>query len=109
MKARRKIVGVVVALLLAGCAATQAAVDVAVTVAGDVCKFLSQDDPTAPQWVTVACSIEGAAGPVVVTLPWAAWTSAQGQTSAEAKARAAAHVNAFATPSGGWGAEGPRP
>jgi hypothetical protein len=83
-------------LLLAGCGLTaQQDANIAVTITGDLCSLLSQDDPTAPQWVQIACTVEGVAGQVVVTLPWNSWTSAQGQTLAQAKARAAARVRAF--------------
>jgi hypothetical protein len=74
-------------LLVTGCAAVPALV---VTIAGDVCKLVAQDDPTEPQWAQVACTIEGEAGPVIVELPWSSWISAQGQTSAQAKAFAKA-------------------
>jgi hypothetical protein len=74
---------------LCSCAEGATIANVAVTVAGDVCKLVAQDDPSAPAWATVACAVEGVVGPVVVTLPWASWSSAAGQTSAMAKARAA--------------------
>jgi len=73
-----------------GCAQAPAIAQEAVTVAGDVCKLVSQDDPAAPAWVQVACAVEGVAGPIVVSLPWQSWTSAQGQTTAQMKARMAA-------------------
>ena len=90
-----KIRNILFAVILCGCSVAGTLTDAVVTVAGDVCKLLSQDDPTEPQWATVACTVEGVVGSVVVTLPWASWTSANGQTSAQAKARAASRVKAF--------------
>jgi hypothetical protein len=81
-----KVALVLVLLGLTACPEAQTAADVAVTLAGDVCKLVSQDDPTAPQWVQVACQVEGLAGPVIVALPYASWTSAQGQAAAQAAA-----------------------
>jgi hypothetical protein len=91
-----KLARVGLVLLVMGCGVPpQTIAGIVVTVAGDVCKLISQDDPTAPEWATVACTVEGVAGQVVVSLPWSSWTSAQGQTLAQAKARAASRVRAF--------------
>jgi hypothetical protein len=71
-------------VLVIGCSSAQQIADVAVTVAGDVCKLVAQDDPTEPQWAQVACTVEGASGQVIVELPWASWTSALAQAKARA-------------------------
>ena len=71
---------------LVGCAEAGAIADGAAVVAGDVCRLVEQDDPTAPQWATVLCTVEGLAAPVAVSLPWSSWATAQGQTVAQAKA-----------------------
>jgi|HubBroStandDraft_1064217.scaffolds.fasta_scaffold05466_6 hypothetical protein len=81
-----------VLVITSSCAQAGTIADVAVTVAGDVCKLISQDDPNAPTWAQVACSVEGVAGPVIVSLPWSSWTAAQGQTAAQVKAKAMVKV-----------------
>lgn len=67
-----------VMLLIAWCAActasqTKTAVDVATRIADDLCKEVAVVS-TEPDWVTVACAIEGVAGGIAkVTLPKAQW------------------------------------
>jgi hypothetical protein len=62
------------ALATTGCGASaQQIVNDVVNVSTDVCTFISQNDPTAPTSVQVACKITGSASPVVVNLPWSAW------------------------------------
>jgi hypothetical protein len=65
------------------CKSVQTAVDAGLTLTGDVCQLLSQDDPSAPQWAKVSCQVEGAAAPIVLNLPWASW---QAMLTASAKA-----------------------
>jgi hypothetical protein len=80
------------------CAKAGTIANTVVTVAGDVCKLVAQDDPTEPQWAQVACVVEGIAGPVVVSLPWSSWVSAQGQTAASALAAAKVKVQRGGAP-----------
>ncbi len=58
---------------ITGCKSVQTAVDAGITLTGDVCSLLSQDDPNAPQWAKVSCQVEGQAAPIVLNLPWATW------------------------------------
>ena len=67
------ITAVVLATAGLGCAAAQQIATTVVDVSSDVCTLISQNDPTAPTSVQVACKVEGSVGPVVLNLPWAAW------------------------------------
>jgi hypothetical protein len=76
-----------------GCSGTtpQTAVNAGLTLTADICQLISQDDPSAPQWVQVACQTESQVAPVVVSLPWSTWQSMLGVKAATtAAARAAA-------------------
>jgi hypothetical protein len=80
------------ALVTTGCGASaQQVVNEVVTVSNDVCTFISQNDPTAPTAVQVACKVENQAAPVVVNLPWAAWQAMIAKPAAARTAPKAKH------------------
>lgn len=70
------VVGAARVLTACGTPAAKVAEGIGVTVAGDVCKELEGDAglmPAEEEAVTVACTVEGIAAPVLVTLPRQAW------------------------------------
>jgi hypothetical protein len=84
---KKTITAIIAALTIAtvGCGLTAAQwAGLAVTIGNDTCTFISQDDPTAPTSVKLACKVEGQAGPLVVNLPWSAWQAALTQQKAAA-------------------------